>query len=141
MRASGARPGTAAKSLVPGFWSAPRARGSSETASLPVRFAVVADCRQLDCLASRVELVSGGRLAGERQRPGVASSGGLGLDPGADAGREPAVAVVAGEHRDRGDDAGVPVSDEFPRPRDFDDQQCDQQVANEPVASGLCGSG
>ena len=41
------------------------------------------------------------------------------------------VAVVAGEHRDRGNDARLPVPDEFPCPQDPDDQQCDQQVADQ----------
>ena len=38
-------------------------------------------------------------------------------------------AVMAAEHRDRGDNAGVPVPDQLPGPGDSDDQQCDQQVA------------
>ena len=41
-------------------------------------------------------------------------------------------AIVAGEHRDRGNDARVSFPDKFPRPRDPDEQQCDQQIADEP---------
>jgi hypothetical protein len=40
-----------------------------------------------------------------------------------------AVGVVAGEHRDRGNDARGPASDVFPGQHDPDDQQCDQLVA------------
>ena len=34
--------------------------------------------------------------------------------------------IVAGEYRDRANDAGVPVLGERPGQRDSDDQQCDQ---------------
>jgi len=39
------------------------------------------------------------------------------------------VLLPAGEDRDRGEDAGVPVADELPGSRDADQQQRDQDVA------------
>ena len=44
--------------------------------------------------------------------------------------------VMTGEHRDRGDDARGPVSDEFPCPRDSDDQQSNEEIADELCSAG-----
>jgi hypothetical protein len=41
------------------------------------------------------------------------------------------IAIHAGQGQDRGDDAGVPVADEFPRASDSDDEQRDQEVAEQ----------
>ena len=77
---------------------------------------------------------------GECQRSGVASSFGLGrIGERGCWTRAIGVAVVAGEHRDRGNDARIPVPDEFPRPQDPDDQQCDQQVADQPGSATAVG--
>jgi hypothetical protein len=46
---------------------------------------------------------------------------------------------VAGEYREGGNGARGPVPDEFPRPRDSDDQQCDQQVTDELGSTGAAG--
>ena len=37
---------------------------------------------------------------------------------------------VAGKHRDRGSDAGAPVTDQFPRPADSGEQRRGQRVAD-----------
>ena len=39
--------------------------------------------------------------------------------------------VVAGEHGDRSDDARAPIPDEFPGPRNPDNQQSDEEIADQ----------
>jgi hypothetical protein len=62
--------------------------------------------------------------------PGVARWFGLGR-PRERRWRKGAVwaVIVAGEYRDRANDADVPVPDELPGPRDSDGQQCDQPAS------------